>query len=595
MYQKTYYIEKTTNTFADVLIAYGFAEVVYRILADADKDINLHLANQGNHYALKLSQALEPTWVENCAYFTVVPYILTAKLARQNPSPPMQSVDYEAETERNGQYFKQLETLRAARKNGDTPPEDMVNHVKSLQPRPDWPILAQVNQMSALNAYNSLVEYWYDSREHFAQHLKILLEFFATLPNDGQKALKQWKNLAKEHNLEGRAEVTATQVYNPANGKGSNRAKANALSIGGQKNFWMLEYLKLIGYMQAGIPRTVRGSKDRKTYVLMPKNITYNTHRRVFQRFQQNLWPSTAIKMDVLATLDYVITFIEQWSAGQLDELSLLFGGQPGDYVDGLSVVFYKYLGSAHAVLNQSTINLPYWGRELHTKQEAQDLLSLLEEHKQIVRNLEEKHSLEYQLLSSYRDFLSGQTLHPFFDFTAAYCSYLTHQIENHQPVTQFSTSNLEVLIMSQDQTLSPILENEGFQNIATAIRQSTVIAQRSKINGNRVYEVHYGLGNALKRAANYNDEFIQALTDFIHSYNQENVQKAETYHNNPPYRRKQVTTEDLEQIVSLVDRFGAKTIGSLLVAYGYARSPRTTEQTDTAVTEENADQQEAS
>jgi hypothetical protein len=136
---------------------------------------------------------------------------------------------------------------------------------------------------------------------------------------------------------------------------------------------------------------------------------------------------------------------------------------------------------------------------------------------------------------------------------------------------------------MSQDKSLRPILENEGFQNVATAIRQSTVNPQRAKVSGNRVYDIRYGLGNDLKRKANYNDEFIQTLTDFMHSYNQENVQIEESYKGNPPFRRRQLTTTDIAEIITLVDEYGAKTIGNMLVAFGYARIPREADDTAAA------------
>ena len=39
--------------------------------------------------------------------------------------------------------------------------------------------------------------------------------------------------------------------------------------------------------------------------------------------------------------------------------------------------------------------------------------------------------------------------------------------------------------------------------------------------------------------------------------------------------RRKLITTGDIEAVVRLIDQYDAKTISSLLVAYGYARDPR--------------------
>ena len=125
---------------------------------------------------------------------------------------------------------------------------------------------------------------------------------------------------------------------------------------------------------------------------------------------------------------------------------------------------------------------------------------------------------------------------------------------------------------MNAEPELSAILEMPGFQNVAYAIRQSTVVAQYRKGQGDRRYDVRYGLGLDLTRKANYPAEFIAALSDFLHKYNAENAQVME---NRPgPYRRS-IQTADIDDVVALVDKYGAPLICHLLVAYGYARSPR--------------------
>jgi hypothetical protein len=63
-------------------------------------------------------------------------------------------------------------------------------------------------------------------------------------------------------------------------GKGINRSKADgATHLGNLKSFWPLEYLKFWGMYQASLPRPVKNSKDRKTYVLRPNKITLDTLR----------------------------------------------------------------------------------------------------------------------------------------------------------------------------------------------------------------------------------------------------------------------------------------------------------------------------
>lgn len=138
---------------------------------------------------------------------------------------------------------------------------------------------------------------------------------------------------------------------------------------------------------------------------------------------------------------------------------------------------------------------------------------------------------------------------------------------------------------------MSKILETEGFQNIAYAIRQATVTAQYRKQQKDRRYDVRYGLGQQLARKATYPQEFIAELADFLAKYNAENAQVME---NRPgPYRRS-IRTSDIDDIVALIDEFNdSRLICNLLVAYGYARVPRKDQETEEPPEEEMTDEEE--
>jgi hypothetical protein len=327
----------------------------------------------------------------------------------------------------------------------------------------------------------------------------------------------------------------------------------------------------------AGLPRFVKGGGDRKTYVLRPRNVSLQTLGEVYRPFNAVMWSSTHIKMDVLAALRFTDVFLEQWLAGQLDDVR--FGQQPGDHVSGLAVAFYKDLGQASTMLNLAEIGLPQW-MTLETPEQAHAYRALLEEHRRVVESLDERHGDPYRLLQLYRDFLSGRILDPFFEFNAGYASLTMSRMERGQWAPRFSTHHLEVLIMTTEENLSPILSNTGFQNVATAIRRSTVIPQYFKGRGDKgPYDVRYGLGNDLLRRAAYPEQFIQVLGEFLHEYNRETAQIHERYKGNPPVRRAAVTTDDIQQVVALIDEYGSPTVANLLVAFGYAREPRDQEQ----------------
>ena len=48
------------------------------------------------------------------------------------------------------------------------------------------------------------------------------------------------------------------------------------------------------------------------------------------------------------------------------------------------------------------------------------------------------------------------------------------------------------------------------------------------------------------------------------------------------------ITTQDIEAVVDLIDRFGSKTVCNLLVAFGYARDPRERSEDEAAMAGES-------
>lgn len=198
----------------------------------------------------------------------------------------------------------------------------------------------------------------------------------------------------------------------------------------------------------------------------------------------------------------------------------------------------------------------------------------LIKEHLEVVHGIEESHSDGYNLLRTYRDFVAGENWEAFFDFATGYAHEILRRYNQGKKwVPTFSTIHLRRLMMSSKQPLSPILENQGFQNVAAAIRYSTIIPQSRKANKkDNLYEVRYGLGAEFKRKSTVRDEFVTALTDFMQSYNQENVQKLES---KGQQMRKDLRTSDIDEVVRLVDEYGCELVANLLIAYGYAREPR--------------------
>jgi len=425
--------------------------------------------------------------------------------------------------------------------------------------------------MQALPIYNAAILQWHATRKHLTENLRAILKLSATPEVDVDQIAKEWSKAMPKDGW--KTEFTASQLFNPIQGKGQNRTKANALAMGNLKSFWLVEYLKAVGLWKCMAPRTVRNGDDRKAYVLAPITLKLGQHDNVFQDFAARLWNETAVKMDITAALLYTEVLLEHSQAGQEDELDFE-GYGPENVVAGLHVVTYKLLSrNAYTMMNLGFIGLPRWTGEVRTRARVDELDDVIGEHLAVIRTIDEGRSDGYSLLVRYRDFLSGGQLEAFFDFSIGYTQYLTHELEQkHFWVRPFTLNNLRRLFMGTEPQLAEILENEGFRNIAYAIRHSTVIPQYLKAKGDHLYEVRYGLGMELKRKAAYPKEFIAALSSFLHEYNQENAQKSES---KGQQRRKNVRTGDIEDVVRLVDKFGSELVCNLLVAFGYARDPR--------------------
>jgi hypothetical protein len=575
----TLYID-IDQPFASTLAAFGIARLADILLVQqVGERRRVCLEHQGVHYAIHLEPALD------LSFNSRFPGDFLTLIATEKNSDMLPKFDghepwrYEQRKQQVSEYFELRKKLTPTELKAAPDTNPALARLQQLQPDTRWYGMAMINQMQALTAYNEIVATWLTCRAHWQDLFEIIIGLWGQLPNNLPAAIERWLTLIKQHGITAKENITASQTINPDQGKGANRAKADALTVGNQSSFWLLEAMKFAGVFVAALPRTVSGVKDRKTYVLLPKKIDFGTHRDIYTDFQEQLWPATAIKMDVLAALRYSHAFVKQFLAAQTHVPGEDF--RPQNHVQGLATAYYKDLGSAVATMNMATINLPDWSAGLRGIAGARRLYELLEEQIAVIRVLDESKSDETALLHSYRDFLSSRDpqLSAFFDFTNRYATYVMGKILRRQPVRHLTISSLEVIIMSNDQhrsqkPLEPIIRTPGFQNIAEAIRRSTVIPQYQKRDDRSSYEVRYGLGDKLKRKAHYPLQFIQELSDFMHLYNQEN---ARLFEKEGMQFRKSITTEDIAQVAALLDEYkqDAPAVAYLLIAYGYARDPK--------------------
>jgi hypothetical protein len=577
MYQDIYYVPKRTGTYSDVLVAYGLAsllEHIFRQVKDPTERWRIVLEDGGGHYLVRLSEPVREEWVHR------LPPL-------RNPAPRLirqgEAVPEDGPARNVDETWAQVrswgEQRRALAEQGVRGTE-LEQQLRDLEPPGDWAVVVFLgdSRMQADGIYNRIVSQWANAREHMPEHIAVLLSLFAKPDIDSESVLDAWARLAKRDGI--KPEETASQLLNPHQGKGLNEAKANALRMDNIKDRpWPEEFLKTIGLWHCLAPRQTMDTNDWKAYVLAPLRLSWQAHHEAFARFNRYLWRErgnqTALKTDITSVLLFSRAWLDYVEAAWRDEEDFDIPAAPEKVVAGFHVAQFKLLSrNAYTMVNLSFLSLPAWSGDLRTRDDVMALQAIIDEHLEVVRGIDEGHSDGFDLLRRYRDFVSSGNWEAFFDFAAGYSHEILRRLnEGARYVPTFTTSRLRRLMMTNRKDLTPIVENSGFQNVAYAIRHATIVPQTRKANGQEnLYEVRYGLGAELKRKGTVRDEFVAALTDFIQSYNQENVQKLES---RGQQMRRDVRTTDIAEVVRLIDEYGSEVVANLLIAYGYAREPR--------------------
>lgn len=606
-----FYADNTAGTFADALTAVGLAETLYTWLNQLSRDASpITIRDRGGYFLVTIPSLLDMHAVAQVTdpFLPGRGQALVSRRTGTDLEPDLPRYDYDAARRRRNDYFAQLTKLTATdrARYHKNPHADEFAALSALRPDTDLDLYIYINHFRAADAYNKLLRQWRGQNiEAFRANLALLLTIFAQYPNALVAGRQYWQELVKSGvaapiAAKGDGGVTLLQVLNPASGKGGNALKANALGIGNLSGFWLPEFLKFVGLFTIAAPRLVKGAKDRKTYVLHPATIDRESLHDVMRRFRAGmLSPTTSIALDILAVLRFTRAFVEYrrdaliaLDPTRCDPLQTLIGARPcvTDFAHGFDVAFFKDMGSAYATLHQATINLPAWAPPIISPEHADTLLDLLTEHERVIASIKAtkggEGSDEIGLLRRYRDFLSGRDPARFFDFAAHYGGDYLSKRHHNVNAGQFTVAGIEYLeaLMTQltkQKPFHPITQDPGFRALATAIRQATVTAQyRAAREPGYPFEIRYGLGQDLLRATAYPHDFMKALGTFVQAFNAENARIDERIARGSlhSHRRASVRTEHLDAITQLIDDYGgdAELIGTMLVAYGYARDAHT-------------------
>ncbi|MDE0078641.1 MAG: hypothetical protein OXI80_12250 [Caldilineaceae bacterium] len=568
MYQQQYYVPKTTGTLTDTLLAFGAATLFHQYMQPHLQEEEVILKDGGSYFLIDVGVPVREEWLADSWKQQMLRFVVNAKNKVPDDLAPVarsRSVD------ETWEKFNQYQALRKQLRDEKLASNEIEQTSEDSKPKPDWTVVTYLGdyRMQAQALHNKLSEQWMRTNAQFpGLNLRTVFELFSSPMADWDAIAEGWKKTVGKGGFNHM--VTASQLFNPHMGKGQNRAKANKLTMGNENVFWLLEFLKAVGLWEAAVPTINAGV--RKTYILAPREIEITRHQQIFRRFRDRLWNEGVVKQDIMAALLYAEALLEQ--SIEDDEPDIFGDGGIANVVNGMGVATYQLLSAnSYTMMNLAFLGLPDW-MPIGTSEDAHQYVAILREHRERIRNIDEDRSEGYALLQLYRDFLSGNYLAPFYEFLAGYGSYLVSALDRSRfYVRPFSETYLRRLFKMTDPELTPILKDKGFRNVADAIRKSTlslVYVDRRK----RRYDIRYGLGQDLRRKAQYKEDFVQELTDFMHSFNDETLRVYERT-KGEIQQRKLITTQDIERVVKLVDEHGSKTVCNLLVAFGYARDSR--------------------
>jgi len=535
-----FYVKKESNTFSDGIEALGLASIINNIFDQVSPDDkpDILIEDKGFCYQISLSSPIEDEMIDKCRYFDILPYIA-------NKNDDVKKISHS---------FIDYENEKKIRDNYNDPTTQQKKDIP-YPVRPDYDI---IRMFANMEGYKKSFHNCREFENHFPEFLKFLLKFYSLIDEDLTKYEKELKEFLNENEIKP-SKINALQDINPDKGKGVNQPKANGINPKGQNDFWLQQLVRFKGAWSSFVSRYF--DKDIKTYSLVPRKISFDVLNSVFKRFKPLVKGKDSIKMDIL--LIQLLT--KELIKHDVNFKNNGFFISPKDKISGFQMAYYKNLGQRPAVTNIGFLGLPDFIK-FRSEAEGLDWIDLLEEHQDVISAIK-SNSSNISMLQKYRQFISASDFESFFEFCYEYGQFLISSISDKKYfIKPFSIKKLEVL-MKTKYDYQEILSNSGFQAVASAIRNSTIVPI---IHKNKK-DVVFGLSQKFKIASRDKDSLASEVSEFINQYNESVMLK--DYHQKQHH--KYVTTEELREFFKLLDGDNSsKLIAGMLIAFGYAKDP---------------------
>lgn len=560
---KEFYIDKKSGTYAETLEAYGLAKLVNEVMVRRNiGGGKVIIYDKGLYYHIDTSVGINLGKLDNLKYFQVVKF-LKNKHETKIPHGILESdiFNYPAQKAEQDRYKEEYTSID---KNSEFTIEQRIKAKKELAKKKllkfglsldaEYDVYRQLIS-NPYPLYTKLYKNFYDNQSKFPLLINEIFTYYSGLPIPPRDF-----KLVEER-------PTAQQIFNPNQGKGLNKNKANNASMGNLKGHWVSETMKISGALSFMSVQYIKvgSSYDLKIYVPEFNNIQLSKASEIFKEFKRNIKSADPVKLDILNIIDFVSHFIKK--SPEYRE------GKVRNTIQGFKMAYQKDLGQNRAIANIAYITTPDF-IEYQTKKEEKEWLSILEELRSIISGIKEMGD-SIKGLQNFRDFLGSSrmsTFSYFAKFSYWYAAFLMKSLEDEKfyvkPFQILTLIKLYKHMDTKEKKLISIIQTDGFQSVARAIRKSTVSLQYTP-KDSRQFEIRYGIAQQLQNKSKSKEDLATFVGEFIGIYNAETARNAEK--NGGKSIRSNVKDADLIEFYQILDEYPSRLVGALLASFGFA------------------------
>jgi hypothetical protein len=583
---KSLFVGKKFGTYADTFLMLSLALLAEYALNQTQQTPSIQLIDEGTHYRIQFKKPVNLEPIAKLPYTNPFPPICGKKTdgSKLPSETPIFNVVEHSEIRKL--YREYLYQNYNRKETGEDTPKP---------PHPSTQNGAILTSMRHDKNHNELWLMGWELRNSYGILLTSIFQAFSqrnrsTVKTEAEQVAELF--LATTGN-QFPLQASAVKVYFPTSVQGVNRTKADGNTFTPQKADWLSLWLIANGLFTFGICERVKISDrtyDWRVTALEPNDISLTKYREILNHLRQYNPPGGGhgiARFDAELVLKFCQSLLNYHPAiAELpDEDEFEIWESVNHFVGGFTGTHFGQKGQVYGVKDVFNLGLPGWISPSNSK-ELLDYHLILNEHLAVISSLaaEEGHS---ELLAAYRDFITGNNLRKFFPFQVSYAEYVIKRLADPKtkPPRLFSIFGLNLMI-KKERSFTQITQDPSFLRIAKAINQATVFAGKVQTKKGLIeldWQRNYGLAQQLSSQSGSKKDFICAVADFLAKYEHENLRLSERLQGTKKrLMRVWPTKEDLDRLIELVDEFDTVLVANLLIAYGYAKWTKVTEDEQT-------------